>query len=719
VAVAFDLATGSGGNGTGTSRTFSHTCTGSNLCLYVGVNYSSDPGASRSATYGGVAMTKIAELYTGGGYNAVLYRLVAPASGANDVVVSQTNAVGGSFVAASFTGVHQTTPDGTPVTETDGDESISVTGATADDMVVDFYFEQGGTDLTAGANQTERIDQIGFFNARRTFVSTEAGSDPNTMSWTTLSASTFHVGVRIIVGALTQAVEDSLAFAEALDAAATLVSSLADSFAFSEALDTVVGLGFSHLSDSFEFTEVLQIAVTDLSPISVTWTDRVVPAELNHTESDLVPGETADWVDPTDHSDPGWVEDDDDCSATPRAEATISMTQSDMFCGRALPPPSEQLASSCAVFPAVSVTAGSGPRFEQHALEEVPGTSLVVGFVVPSTDPHDDIAIVEMIPPYTSATKTVIETPASADTFGSMRINPNTKRLVAIWPIGPSGVTERYASIPWGGSSYDVGSATIGTLETGLTTGGQGGGVIPLADGRWLAIYVDKNTTATEFHWTYSQDDGISWSTPSVLAVPSSRHLKAGLAGDVPVVLYSAAVAGSALKLRALDLTTDTWGAEFDPSVTLSDSASGYQFVSIAPLPETRQFGVFYSVAADEIVRLKIFNVTGAGVITLASTETVYDPSPSAIAGVFGTYHSVATAGATWFCVVVTTGGDFYGVKRLASAAAGSSWTSSLIVGSASISGAAQIPIVPRCAAAVVIDYWVSGNTLSFRRFAL
>lgn len=114
--LTFDAASSS--NGTGTSLTFSHTVTagGADRALFVGVGVMDSNDANRPVTgitYNGVAMTKVDDEDTGSGTSerAELWRLVNPATGANNVVISTTGSVsrimGG---AASFTNVDQTTP---------------------------------------------------------------------------------------------------------------------------------------------------------------------------------------------------------------------------------------------------------------------------------------------------------------------------------------------------------------------------------------------------------------------------------------------------------------------------------------------------------------------------------------------------------------------------------------------------------------------------------
>ena len=118
MAIAFDANSRGNNNAFHTSLTWSHTCTGSNLVLIVGTSVESDsaPNTAQTVsgiTYNGVALTKIISKYiTGNTDNGCeLWYLIAPSTGANNVVVTYTGQVDGSFGGAlSFTGVDQSNP---------------------------------------------------------------------------------------------------------------------------------------------------------------------------------------------------------------------------------------------------------------------------------------------------------------------------------------------------------------------------------------------------------------------------------------------------------------------------------------------------------------------------------------------------------------------------------------------------------------------------------
>ena len=111
MAIAFDAKYNSVTPGTATSLTYSHTCTGSDLILVVGV-LNVPPSGSASAptgvTYNGDAMTKITDKSSGSGRQKnSLWYLINPDTGTHDVVVTLggNNYIGA--ISCSYTGVAQ------------------------------------------------------------------------------------------------------------------------------------------------------------------------------------------------------------------------------------------------------------------------------------------------------------------------------------------------------------------------------------------------------------------------------------------------------------------------------------------------------------------------------------------------------------------------------------------------------------------------------------
>ena len=107
MAIARDTFT-NGAFTSGTSHTFSHTCSGTDRFLFVHAFKNSTSDTITSASYGGVAMTLLHKFSPGVSRYLYVFYLTNPASGANNVVISSSSstAIGGN--AASYTGVSQT-----------------------------------------------------------------------------------------------------------------------------------------------------------------------------------------------------------------------------------------------------------------------------------------------------------------------------------------------------------------------------------------------------------------------------------------------------------------------------------------------------------------------------------------------------------------------------------------------------------------------------------
>lgn len=177
--VAYDAASSQGVNGT--TNTFSHTTSGANRLLIVGIAVD-DAVAISSVTYGGQALTLLAQDASTWVRTAIWYK-INPLIGANNVVVTIASAMHQAAGAVSFTGVHQVTPLGTHAningvgTSQTRDVTGDVNGMTIDAIAVD-----NSPVLTIGANQTSRVNLDRGGNIRLA-MSTEAGSGTKTMSW--------------------------------------------------------------------------------------------------------------------------------------------------------------------------------------------------------------------------------------------------------------------------------------------------------------------------------------------------------------------------------------------------------------------------------------------------------------------------------------------------------------------------------------------------------
>lgn len=201
MAVAYDAAS-SLVEGSGTTHTWAHTCTGSNRVLIVQISHASIALVTvTGVTYNGVAMTSAGSPVNNAGNNRGLstFYLIGPDTGTNNIVVSTNVSSGVNCGAISLTGGNAvnnyTTGTG------GGSPSINVTSAVGN-MVVDHVTCQpaNGGALTAGAGQTARYD----IDSHRSGGSTEAGAATTTMSWTIDSSASVIAAVNVVAGAQAQ-----------------------------------------------------------------------------------------------------------------------------------------------------------------------------------------------------------------------------------------------------------------------------------------------------------------------------------------------------------------------------------------------------------------------------------------------------------------------------------------------------------------------------------
>jgi hypothetical protein len=173
-----------------TSASFAHTATGSNRLAIVCIGYV-DPSQAviSTVTYGGAAMTLIGSPPAG----LAMYRLVAPATGSQTVVVGwDAFTSNGKLGVITYTNVDQTTPLGTFASASGASSTaeVNVSSATGE-LVNDCMFALAGT-ITIGAGQTSRWEQeasgVGVGS------STEAGAPTVTMSWSLSAVEDWNIG---------------------------------------------------------------------------------------------------------------------------------------------------------------------------------------------------------------------------------------------------------------------------------------------------------------------------------------------------------------------------------------------------------------------------------------------------------------------------------------------------------------------------------------------
>lgn len=185
--------------------TFSHSVglTGLNRVLYVKIAgwMTATPDVITGVTYGGVAMTRVAQsALSAGNDRAEIWRLVNPLTGPNTVSVAFTPATDNpvfGITAESWADADQTTPDGTPQTAAGtGNPSLTVATAGADGVVTDCLGgdNTGGMTVTLdapGGSATRTSEQntaVGGENECASRITSPAASQ--TVSWTKSIANT-------------------------------------------------------------------------------------------------------------------------------------------------------------------------------------------------------------------------------------------------------------------------------------------------------------------------------------------------------------------------------------------------------------------------------------------------------------------------------------------------------------------------------------------------
>ena len=148
------------------STTISHTCTGSDLVLYVACYLHEQSGtqdAPTGVTYNTVAMTKIGEATVSPNSNWTVWRLINPATGANDIVGTFSEDKNQIFLGGfSYTNVDQTTSEDTSVTATgyNGDSGTNinqdVTTVTDDALAVVCFNSAASVSPSVQGSETER-----------------------------------------------------------------------------------------------------------------------------------------------------------------------------------------------------------------------------------------------------------------------------------------------------------------------------------------------------------------------------------------------------------------------------------------------------------------------------------------------------------------------------------------------------------------------------------
>jgi hypothetical protein len=188
----------SSGNAVSTDTlTFSHTCTGSDLHLRVGVSiWQVGSESVSSVTFNGAAMSLVPSgTADSGAARAELWYLINPDAVTGNVVITLTSAALGILGGAvSFTDAHQTTPNGTAVTATGSSTAPSVIASSASgELVQDVVTINNVGTLSVGTGQTARWNGTTGGGWADGGGSTEPGDASVTMNWSSTGSGVWAI----------------------------------------------------------------------------------------------------------------------------------------------------------------------------------------------------------------------------------------------------------------------------------------------------------------------------------------------------------------------------------------------------------------------------------------------------------------------------------------------------------------------------------------------
>ena len=195
------------------THSWSHSCSGSNRLLLVGVVIGVPAGGAGdgavtalTVTYNGVSMTSQGRVHSNASTTGFveLFSLINPATGSNTVLVTMTFTTGESFSfecgSISFTGVDQSTPLGTPVTATGSSSSASVNVSSATGNMVADLVGCGSSISSSGQTNRWLANFLTTSSAGNGAQSTAAGAGTVTMSYSVSADDWAIMGVSINAG---------------------------------------------------------------------------------------------------------------------------------------------------------------------------------------------------------------------------------------------------------------------------------------------------------------------------------------------------------------------------------------------------------------------------------------------------------------------------------------------------------------------------------------
>lgn len=158
MAIAFDASAGSNTGVPATSLTYAHTCTGTDRILFIGAMVALSTDSITGVTYNGVSATLITSRASPptSGYYAKLYYLVAPSTGANNVVISSSSSGYVFGKSVSYTGASQTGQPDASTTGTTTSTSYTTSLTSIADNCWAVLYDAGDRQPVASTGSTSR-----------------------------------------------------------------------------------------------------------------------------------------------------------------------------------------------------------------------------------------------------------------------------------------------------------------------------------------------------------------------------------------------------------------------------------------------------------------------------------------------------------------------------------------------------------------------------------
>ncbi len=171
MAIAFDAQSKSSIFTTGTSNSFAHTCTGTNLTLVVSISLNSGGNTVSGVTYNSVSMTQVqtARYHQSTAARMYTFILINPSTGSNNIAITTANSLtsNGDMQAGgnSYTGTLQSAqPDASNLQESATSDSSITQNVT---VVASNCWGYGATFNVNATQSTNFYDPTGVLTTKR------------------------------------------------------------------------------------------------------------------------------------------------------------------------------------------------------------------------------------------------------------------------------------------------------------------------------------------------------------------------------------------------------------------------------------------------------------------------------------------------------------------------------------------------------------------------